>query len=380
MEYRCRLSLTHEKSTRGLLSRFGKTELTLLDIPGERLADLSMARTRYADWSDTMLKLFEDDPDYEEPSSEFRQLLDNREPLVWTRIVREYKRALARMIFQRLPVISPSTMLLTREGQYVPAEVRNSRSADALAEKHVAGIASDAEFAPLSATARLANPNVAKQFEQNYTRYRKELVNPLARQLYSCDQLVVLVDIATLLAGGPEVFNGCQRVLQTMLQYLVPGRSMLTAAMDRTIRAMSGGRRRLGGRFQLSSLRRLAIVASQADRVHLDDRVKLEGLASQLLGPIEDSLDSRRVTTQFFHCSAVNSSKSLDYPNIEVVTEGTTEPRRTTVGQVPDLWPDDWNAGDFHFPHFAPIPPALLMRPPTQSGLDRIASFMLELS
>ena len=56
---------------------------------------------------------------------------------------------------------------------------------------------------------------------------------------------------------------------------------------------------------------------------------------------------------------------------------GQQAPVQIEVSQVPDLWPRrGWTPGQFRFPTIAPKPPPLLLHPPTQFGLERIASFM----
>ena len=377
-EYRCRLRLSASIQSKMKRNALRVTELTLIDIPGERLADLGIAAAGYPEWSDALLKLLDDHPSYRDTSTAFRDLLDSAQPFDSVRLIEEFKRMLARLAFRGLPCITPSTLLITPQGKYVPREICEKQDANALAELHFAGISGEAEFAPLSARARSTNPALLKKFEQNYRLYRRTIVDPLAQRLYSCDQLLVLVDIPTLLAGGQDVFNGCLHVIEESLRYLAPGRFLWTAGLDLALSVMTGGRKRLRGRFGRSSLRQIAFVAAQADRVHCKDHDKLGELARQMIEPHLDELADRRVDAQFFVCSAVNSTESKDYSFIEAVPLGQQAPVQIEVSPVPDLWPRrGWTPGQFRFPTIAPEPSPLLLHPPNQFGLERVASFML---
>ena len=264
-------------------------------------------------------------------------------------------------------------MLVTVDGRYVEREIRADRDADALAAAHLAGVAADAELRR-SRKRRTANPLIVKQFARNYRRYQKQIVNPMARRVRACDYLLVLIDIATLLAGGGDVYDGCEHVLEESFRYLAPGGALPVAkrGLNRLARLFSGGR--LG----FHSLHRIGVVVTQADRVHRDDREKLKDLAEQMIEPLlSNALLGRQMPIEYFVCTAVNSSVSRDYPYLEVRTRGEPRATRVEVGNVPDSWPDDWPPACFHFPPFPPVPPARLGRPPTQFGLDGVASFIL---
>ncbi|MDB5306865.1 MAG: hypothetical protein JWO38_1067 [Gemmataceae bacterium] len=262
-------------------------------------------------------------------------------------MVAEYKRALARLAFKYLPVITPSTLLVTADGRYVPKAIRRTRDPEALAATHLAGLEPGQEFAPLSKAARDANPAVAAEFVRHYDRYRDELVRPLAAKLFACDQLVVLIDPTTLLAGGVGAYNGCLHALEVALKSLAPGQPGWASGADAVVRFLTGGRGRLTDLVPTPAVRRIAVAVSQADKVHPDDQDKLGRLARLMVEPLlETVLAGKQVTAEYFVCSAVFSSASRQYPTLEVLPldEHDRPADRTAlvgVSPVPDNWPKD---------------------------------------
>ncbi|MDB5313469.1 MAG: hypothetical protein JWO38_7671, partial [Gemmataceae bacterium] len=310
-EYRCRLEFSGGPLPYRLENALGLTELSLVDIPGERMADLGMLGTAYDRWSDLVLEFLDGQYEYQVESRGFVEMLEGGRPLTAAAVVAEYKRTLARLVFKHVPLITPSTLLVTADGQYVPTEIRRARDPAALARAHLTGLEPGCEFAPLSEAARTANPAVATEFEGHYTRYRDELVRPLAATLFACDQLVVLIDPTTLLAGGVGVYNRCLQILDQVLKCLAPGRTDWTTGTDAVLRFLTGGRARLTDLFSVPSVTRIAVVVGQADKVHHDDQDKLGRLARLMIEPrIEDVLAGKPMRVEYFVCSAVFSSAS----------------------------------------------------------------------
>ncbi|MDB5308829.1 MAG: hypothetical protein JWO38_3031, partial [Gemmataceae bacterium] len=310
-EYRCRLEFFGGPLPYRLENAVSLTELSLVDIPGERLADLGMLGTAYDRWSDLVLELLDEQYDSRADGPGFVEMLEAGSPLTAAAVVAAYKRTLARLVFKHVPLITPSTLLVTADGQYVPAEIRRTRDPEALARAHLTGLEPGCEFAPLSEAARTANPAVATEFEGHYTRYRDELVRPLAAKLFACDQLVVLIDPTTLLAGGVGAYNGCLHALEVALKSLAPGQPGWASGADAVVRFLTGGRGRLTDLVPTPAVRRVAVAVSQADKVHPDDQDKLGRLARLMIEPrIEDVLAGKPMRVEYFVCSAVFSSAS----------------------------------------------------------------------
>ncbi|QEL14418.1 YcjX family protein [Limnoglobus roseus] len=383
-EYRCQLDFTGGR--RNLMDRVrravSETRLILTDLPGERLADVSMAGSTYAEWSDELLALLDEKFDYLEASRDYLRLVEGAGTLEAGPVVAEFKRALCRLALQYVPVITPSTLCVTPTGEYIPKDVRKSGDAEALAKVRFVGLDADREFAPLPAAARAANPALAETFARHYTAYRDQIVTPLADKFFACDQLVVLVDPTVLLAAGVGAYNGCAHMLATALAYLAPGRTPLPTLADRVVQFLTAGRSRLP---YAPKVRKIAVVASQADKVHRDDRDKLGDLVRVMVQPLLRNVVARQwLTVEYFVCSAVDSSASLEYPNLEVRPfdengRPESQTRSVKVSPVPARWPKTWPAGEYFYPRFAPVPPDRAGHPPSHIGLNRVAEFLFDL-
>ncbi|MDB5306864.1 MAG: hypothetical protein JWO38_1066 [Gemmataceae bacterium] len=74
-EYRCQLEFFGGPLHYRLENAVSLTELSLVDIPGERLADLGMAGTAYDRWSDLVLEFLDGQYEYRVESRGFVELL-----------------------------------------------------------------------------------------------------------------------------------------------------------------------------------------------------------------------------------------------------------------------------------------------------------------
>jgi predicted YcjX-like family ATPase len=375
-EYRCRFDCSGGHFGNRLESWTGHTELSLIDLPGERIADLDMAAASYSDWSDCLLRRMDEHPAYETEFEHYRAILDQDNPVEAATIIGLYKQAVGRVAFKGLPLVVPSTMLVSAEGRYIPKSILQARDHQALADAHLSGCGPNAEFAPLSAKYRTLHPGLVKEFERHFRRYCAEMVEPFVRRLYSCDQLVILVDIPTLLAGGAIAFNACRHVLEATLANLSIGRTSTGSVLDRTVRFLTLGRRRLNG--WVGSIRRVAVVATQADRVHSEDQPALRSLAHDLVEPLlVDAGKGRSFAVDYFFCAAVDSSVSREIPKIEVRSGPGEETMTVAVSRVPATWPRNWKAGDHHFPQFPPAFAPLAGVPSPHIGLNKVAAYIL---
>ncbi len=387
-EYRCRLDFTG--GGRGLVGRvlrtLGGTRLTLTDIPGEWLSDLTMAGADYAAWADALFDLLEGK--YLDASRDYLRLVEGGGPLEAGAVVTAFKRTLARLVFEYMPIVTPSSLLVSPGGEYLPKAIRRSRDAEWVAANRFAGLDADREFAPLPAAVREAHPAIADAFARHYAAYRDRLVTPLADTFFACDQLVILVDPTVLLAAGVGAYNGCVHMLTTALAHLARGQSTPQAWGDwalRQVPLLGEPMRSFWKVRDVPKVRKVAVVASQADKVHRDDRDKLGDLVREMVEPLlRRVVATKWLTVEYFVCSAVDSSASRTYPQLEVqpfdedgrASAGT---RAVSPSPVPARWPKAWQAGEYTYPRFAPIPPARFGHPPSHIGLNRVAEFLFDL-
>jgi predicted YcjX-like family ATPase len=135
----------------------------------------------------------------------------------------------------------------------------------------------------------------------------------------------------------------------------------------------------------MGNVSKIAFVASKADRVHEKDRSKLDALLHDMSKVLVDPFErNKHMDVKYFVCSAVESSKSHEYPRIEGRFVDASGNFSRTVGTaattpVPARWPDTWKPGDFQYPENAPNTPDNEQAAPYHIGLDRLLSYILDL-
>ena len=276
--------------------RLTQIDLSLLDMPGERLADMVVAtHRRFADWSDAVLRMLRVCPEFRQPASGFLSLIDNaqHQPQSFDVevLLHEYRLALARLIEACMPIVTPSAFLIDPDGNRVPDHILDSDAetrVQLLAGERFSGLSADQQFAPLPANLRKEHPQLARHFSKHYRRYRR-FVLPFAKRLRSCDTLLILIDVAMLLEGGPGMLNANSKLIEQVLLYADPGFTRLQQIGHRVTQVPTLGWLGVPG------IRRIAVVATKADRVHPDDRTRLDSLIRQMVQPL---VKGRRVTAQ----------------------------------------------------------------------------------
>ena len=347
--------------------------------------DLSMAGQTYEQWSDSILELF-GNLEYQAPAAEFLALLEQPGTPA-DAIVAAYRRVLARLIYSYLPLVSPSTFLVDANSRHCEA-----LNVEHLAATRVAGLDESRQFAPLPKLVRERDADTTAQFRLHYYEYRRQIVEPLARWFRQCEALLVVADLTMLLAGGVGMYNGQKQMLSLVVDDLTPGRGFFNRVADRLVRTGSLGRLRANdllsyasfGRLWLPGVRRVAFVATKADKVHADDHDKLLGLLHDLTRNL--AIKGRLaggVRIEEFVCAAVKSSASLaEYPFLEARLKSASQngdaSQRFKTAQVPEHWPDRWAAREFVFPDFFPLMPSNRDLPPPHIGLNRVVDFILE--
>ena len=295
---------------------------------------------------------------------------------------------MGRLIFDYLPVVTPSSFLIDVTGAYVEPEYVQNRDIDGMAAHRLAGLDKQRQFAPLSASFRAANPKMAAAFAKAFDAYKDKIVTPLADEFRECDTLVVLIDVTMLLAGGVGMYNGNKQMLQQLLAHVDPGQGSGAALADSLIGTLTGGRMGVsdlarmltGGTVRLNGIRRLAFLATKADKIHEKDRTKLLHLLEDMTRDlVATARHMKNLHVGHFVCAAVNSTESLpEYPALQARLPDREEgPQKYTPSAVPEQWPEAWQVGDFRFPNVVPWMPANRDAPPKHIEMDRVWNFLL---
>lgn len=357
--------------------------LELVDMPGERIADLEMIETRsYAHWSDARLKVIEDSSEQFQIANDsgFWAALKAAEKQSGTdaELVASYKRFLlgcARACYQG---ISPSTFMLDTAG----GEPDPNADDETLLATRFSGLP-EAEFVPLSATARKASESVTRTFTKHFARYDKVVLRPLSALLRDADSLIILLDLQRILLSGATVYNETEQFIDSVTNIVMRKRLKLFG----------------------SKIARVLFLATKEDMVRRDEREKLAALLGELVHQHHAELEHKGVSAHIGTCSAVISTgcvpgapdqlcglididendRGIDYTDAEIAEQI----RKREVGQawgspvhissLPEAWPHHghWEIESFEFPDFRPIIPALRNRPPWQYGLSGVVKFLI---
>jgi predicted YcjX-like family ATPase len=358
--------------------RFSDCLLKLYDLPGERVADAGMVGRDFTGWSERMLGLFVNDQAYRNCSAPFLEAI-KKPGCTADDLLRGYKLAMANLILNFKPLISPSTFLLDVQGQ--PAR---PDSAENLAAARFSGLDAESEFCPLPAELRVPGSTLYEDFAYRYRRYVETVVEPTILAFKSCTALIVLVDVTMLLAGGVGMYDDNRQIVRDLFDVLSPGENAIFGPLVRGLSKVF-----LPHQLRPGWITRVAFVAPKMDLVHPTDRDRMLMLLRRMAERFAADRDG--LNYDFFNLSSVVSTKAL--PPAESgsrVLVGTplrgpdgkkiapAGEQRFTVSELPDDWPLEWPAGKFAFPEVYPKMPARKDYPPEQVNVDRLASFVIE--
>ncbi|HEY1190254.1 MAG TPA: YcjX family protein [Gemmata sp.] len=357
---------------------FSDCLLKLYDLPGERVADAGMLGRDFTGWSERTLNLLVNDTAYRTCSAPFLEAIE-KPGATEDELLAAYRLALANLILQFKPLISPSTFLLDTKGR-----AARPAAPEVLAESRFSGLDAASQFCPLPARLRTNGSARFEAFSERYNRYVSEVVVPTVSAFRSCTALVVLVDVTMLLAGGVGMYDDNRQIVRDLFEVLAPGESKVFGPLARGLSKVF-----LPHSWRPGWITRVAFVAPKLDLVHPLDRDRMQLLTRRMVERFATDRDGLRA--QFFNVSSVVSTRALPVepggPRALVGTplrgaDGAKIPpgpeRRFTTSELPDDWPVDWPAMRYTFPEVYPRMPARRDYPPDQVNLDKLATFVIE--
>lgn len=375
-------------STTGYACRFLRSDLgsrecslLIIDIPGERFGDLAMADRTFAKWSDWILELFESG-DYAEDSAAYRSLLRSDPAPSANAILDSYREALARLVKNYRPVISPSTFLVSigkdegegEGGRKLSREIRNGDLREC-----ILGISEDKQFAPLPNAFLASHPDLYKAFEKHYTAYKQKLVMPLRTTIRRSRHLVILADITGLLAANTARKNGDVTILREVLDAVRPGCKFWNRVKHHTLSYV------LGGRLNGSGIRKITAIATKADKVPKKSHSLMKQLLTDMM---RNDLNLHRLRSgggldvEYLTVSAMQATATCEYdPNMKVgIPKGKDQDHRFAPTEMPKEWPEEWREADFNFPDVEPRFAADITRAPKHIDLNEVMKRVLDIS
>jgi len=332
----------------------------------------------FTGWSERMLNLFVNDTTYRTCSAPFLEAI-KKPGVTEAELLSTYRLALANLILNYKPLITPSTFLLDLKGQ--PAR---PATPEELAHARHCGIDSHTQFCPLPADLRKHGTEIFDAFSSRYGMYVEQVVVPTIAAFKSCTALVVLVDVTMLLAGGVGMYDDNRQIVRDLFDVLSPGENKLFGPLARGLSKVF-----LPHQLRPGWITRVAFCAPKMDLVHPLDRDRMLLLMRRMVERFAADRDGLQY--QFFNVSSVVSTKALPAeptgPRIMVGTplrgpDGRKIPpageQRFTASELPDDWPLEWPAGRYAFPEVYPKMPARKDYPPDQVNVDKLATFVIE--
>jgi len=366
--YRCRFFRSDWGATAG--------ELLVVDVPGERYADIPMASRTFSQWSQWLFDTVFAAKDNRTQTEEYRNTFEGGQQLDEDGVLKAYKTTLVRLYQTFRPFVTPSTFLLEENGAFHGVQVFR----DGDISGTLCGLSQDTQFAPLPPSVKTIQPDLYAKFEKAYEGYRNQLVKPLCSVLKTVNQVIVLVDVTSLLAGNTAMKNGYRLLLEELLEVLSPGCSTFGWVGNALTSYLSGGH------FDGSGVEKLAVVATKADKVLKSDleNDKLLDLLKSMVGGICDRHRHRAsgLSVQYFTVAATKSARNVqqDANKKRGILEGTANESVYETSSLPDHWPASWEAGHYCFPDVEPRFPDDEQQAPEHIHMDQIMNFLLDFS
>ena len=355
---------------------YKRGELLVVDVPGERYADIPMDKRSFEQWSSWLLEEMFATKDNEELTEEYtKKTFVSGQPIDADSVLKAYKNTLVRLCKLYRPWVTPSTFLLGKNGDYHGESVFSGDISQACC-----GLSKETQFAPLPKSVKKTDPVLYAQFEKAYGDYRTKLVMPMCSVLRSVNQLIVLVDVTELLRANTAKKNGHQALLNESLDMLSPGFTLIGSLGQFLTTYLTGGY------FDGSGIEKLAVVATKVDKVRQSDLEdnKPETLLKSMCSGIVDRLTHKAggLKVKYFSVAAAKSAFNVvgEPTKKRGVLDGTANEVVCTVQSLPDQWPPSWKEGDYDFPNFSTGFPDLESQCPGHINMNTILEFLLDFS
>ena len=334
--------------------RLRERQLTFVDIPGERISDILLWKSKdYRAWVDALVNFWESDPAIEQIMKDYREAAARTDSTL-PQLAEAYKRALWGML-ENFCQVTPSTYFLDTDGSLIKQDADKER---AIRERP---IWKGGELLPLPGSWGKAHPAEYREMEKTFRAYRAQVLKPLFREIDGCDNFIFCVDIPGILNNGPACLMQTQQTFRDLINNLAPSMFM------RLVNFLGGTRPRL------------AYVATKSDLILARDRL------NDLLEDFARTFNFKGIREAFFVCSACVSSemKSRNGKNVLVGRDCDPADDPLDAGKLlslpadlPNEWPPNWDRADYNFQEIAPKPGSAI-RPPEQFNLNAIFEFIL---
>lgn len=344
--------------------------MEFLDIPGERIADLTMAKKSYREWCRWMFEKF--GSQYSANGSYLEYLENAKYCHTKEDLFNAYKNYLLAEYKKYSPWVVPSVVKLTKEGKATKFEQ----------ELHIRalGLTADDQFVPVPVEWFDSSNewrDWTKDFASAYDKYKEAIVDPICDWLREADRLVYLVDVLNILKSGSAVYNQERKFGEAVLGLFSHHKSYtLGGAIWDYLSSMVKTR-----------IKNAYLVVTKKDLAASETSENLRKLADALLGKelrgLMKGIGDKNIRT----CAAVDTVCSRrNESGQEVAYAKTSQDKPETEYEqvyVPEDWPSgtDWKKaiedGKFWFEDTYPQFDERENASPAQSGLDDLVMALL---
>ena len=349
----------------------------LYDIPGERLADAEMLQhSCLSQWSKAIIHSFESDTALAEHTTDFVQVFRNTKESSEANLKQLeecYRMLMARFQSTGVPLISPSSMLVDEKGNYVPDECLDIPEQTEKWFLHASPLGLRGKpVIPLPMCFKSAADQLWKERQKNYVDYRNNVVRPALSPLGNCHDIVFLVDIAGIFSEGVGWKNQASALIESFIEG-ISAKGHLEKWLRKSAHYGALGLIR-------PQVSRIKFVATQADRIHKDDRPKVRQLLKDLTRTAIRIPETKGfLSIDYKVAAAVDSTESLPSHHLSYLDENDGHGSRHAVSELPEEFPDCWSRQDYLFPKTAPRMPVNKGNPPKQFGLDSITEELFDI-
>jgi uncharacterized protein len=350
----------------------------LYDIPGERLADAEMLRHKcLSQWSEAIVHTIEVDPSLSQHAAHFKQVFRGTTSATESslaRLEKSYRKLMAKFVRNQIPLLTPSAMLVDADGNYIPdASVTSLAKIEKwFTEQCPMGI-SGKPIVPVPKCFKDKKNEMWLRCQSNYNEYRSMVVQPALERLGACHDIVFLVDIAGIFAQGTDWKNQASTLIEKFVGPVAPG-SWTEKWWKKSLHYCSRG-------LISPQVNRIVFVATQADRIHRDDRSKVKQLLEDLARPAVKYPNTKSyLYVHYCVAAAVESTESHPKHELWYHSQDERKELKMTVSELPDEFPNVWKGREYRFPRTAPRMPKNKGNPPQQFGLDEITEILFAIS
>ena len=356
---------------------FWERDVTFVDIPGERVSDVLIWKTNdYADWSRQIEHFWSGDSNIQSCMNNFTELREDVEKSPdsnsWNSLVNEYKKGLIALVDNYSPFITPSTFVLTTNGE----TIENGLSQEEIMQRP---IWDGGDFFPLPEKWVNSQNKVLKSLyakcKDNFKRYRKEVLKPLYDEIDDCDSFIVCVDVFNILSCGLSRFYQVKGEIKNFFQMICPGKfDEMRIGFQKALEAIKIGK--ILPAFMQAKPPKVAYVATKSDMA-IKGKDQLYNLLQDLVRNVNNS---SYVNSKLFTCCAGKTFNYVSKSN-EVVffkTQGEVHAALDKWPKLPNSW-EKWNPKQYCGFSRQGLPMQLVAgSPPEQDNLDKIFDFITE--